>query len=83
MKALNLSRSATRRACERGEVPGARRIGRRWYIHPEAFAAGFAHSHQPRLAAPRRSPSPRLLNVGGPAAKRILETALAEVRREG
>lgn len=41
-KLLRLSPPAARAAVRRGEVPGARRIGRKWLVRTATFEASFA-----------------------------------------
>ena len=65
---LKLSPAAVRAAIRRGDVPGARRLGRRWRIHRDTFLASFRGPQPPpkarlpsaaQLLAPTRSQAGR------------------------
>jgi hypothetical protein len=55
-RVLGCTPRAARRLCQRRQVPGARRIGARWFVHPAAFEEGFpaAAPNQARLLRLRR-----------------------------
>lgn len=68
---LRCTPRAARRLCQRRQIPGARRVGGRWLVHPGAFHDGFrAREDRPRPLLRLQSS-----NLGGDALARAFRAS--------